>query len=49
MHLSQIGLIEMRVDLRGRYIGVAQELLHNAQIGTAFEQMGGEAVAQHMG
>ena len=37
-----------RVDLRGRNRGVAQELLHDANVSAAVEQVGSEGVAQHM-
>ena len=36
----------VRIDLRGRDIGMAQQLLHRAQVGAAIEQMAGEGVAQ---
>src|SRR5208283_1505040 len=46
MDLAQVALREMRVNLRGRDIAVPQHLLHRTQIRAAFEQMGGEAMAQ---
>ena len=39
----------MGVDLRRRNIGVAEHRLQGAQIGAAFEQMGGEGMAQRVG
>ena len=36
----------MGVDLGGGDVGMAEQHLHRAQIGAAFEQMGGEGVAQ---
>src|SRR5271168_4251942 len=48
MDLAQVALGQVRVDLRGRDIAVAEHLLHRAQIGAALEQMRGEAVAQRM-
>src|SRR6185437_316143 len=38
----------MGVDLRRRDIGVAEHLLHAAQIGAAVEEVTGKGVAQHM-
>jgi hypothetical protein len=40
-----MALGEMEVDHRLPQVGVAEEQLNGAQIGAAFEQMGGEAVA----
>ena len=39
---------DVGVDLGGRNIGVAKQQLHDAQVGTVVEQMGGEGVAQHV-
>src|SRR5215218_4783142 len=39
---------EVRVHLRGRDVGVAEHLLHGAQVAAAGEQVGGEAVAQRV-
>ena len=36
----------MRVNLRGGKIGVAEQHLHHAQIGAVVQQMRGEGVAQ---
>ena len=36
------------VDLGGADVGVAQQFLNNAQVGAMLEEMGGEAVAQHV-
>src|SRR6266511_4105949 len=38
----------MAVQLRGREGAVAEEVLDRAQVGAAFEQMGGERMAQTM-
>jgi hypothetical protein len=38
----------MRVNLRGRNIGVAEQRLHHAQIGAVVEKVAGESVAQHV-
>ena len=40
--------IEMGVDLGRGNIGVAQQLLHCAQIARRFQQMGGKGMAQHV-
>ena len=37
---------DVRVDLRGREAGVTEDLLHGAQVGAAFEQVGRGGVAQ---
>lgn len=37
------------ITLRGGQAGVAQQLLHGAQVGSAVDEMGGVAVAQHVG
>ena len=39
-------LQDMRVDLRGRYVGVAEQRLHDAQVGAVLQQVTGEGVAQ---
>src|SRR5208283_3072705 len=38
----------MSVNLRRRDIGVAEQFLHNAQIGAVLQQMAGEGMAQSM-
>ena len=48
MHSFKPLLIDMRIDLRGRNIGVAQHLLDNAQIGAVAEQMRRETVPEKM-
>ena len=40
--------IEVRVDLRGRDVGVAQQFLHAAQVAGGFEHVAREAVAQQV-
>ncbi len=47
--LGQLRAIDMRVDLRGRNIGMSQNLLQHTQVCTAREHMGGKGVAQRMG
>ena len=47
--LGQLRSVDMRVDLRGRNIGMAQNLLQHTQVGTAREHVGGKGVAQGMG
>ena len=41
-------LQHMGVDLRGRDVGVAEQRLHDAQVGAVVQQVAGEGVAQHM-
>ena len=45
---SQPLLDDMGVDLRGRDVGVAEELLHRAQIGAVLQKMAGKGVAEHV-
>ena len=49
MDLLQIVPIHMGIDLGGRDISMAQELLDRSQIGPAFKKMGGEAMAKGVG
>ena len=48
VHVPQTFLADLGVDLRRRDRGVAEHLLHHAQIGAVVEQMGRTAVAQHV-
>lgn len=48
IHFFHMGARHMRVDLRAGNAGMAQQLLHGAQIRTVFQEMRGEAVAQTM-
>ena len=48
VHRTQAVAGEMCVDLGGRQIGVAQQLLHGAQIGTSFEEVRGVHVPQRV-
>ena len=41
-------LDDMGVDLGGRDVGMAEQLLHRAEIGASLEQMAGEGVAEHV-
>ena len=53
MELSHLFLqeasIEVRVDFRGRDLGVSQHFLNRPQVGTAFDEVGGETVAEGVG
>ena len=42
-------LRDMRVNLRGGKVGVAEEHLDHAQVGAVVEQVRGEGVAQGVG
>ena len=44
----QSSLINVRIDLRRRDIGVAQHLLHDSQVRPVLQQMRREAVAKRM-
>jgi len=41
-------LDHMGVDLRGRDVGMAEQRLHDAQIGAVMQKMAGEGMAQHV-
>jgi hypothetical protein len=45
MHVLESLLGDVGVDLGGGDVAVAQEVLDDTQVGAAFQQMGGEAVA----
>ena len=45
---SQPLLDDVGVDLRGRDVGVAEELLHSAQIGATLQEMAGKGVAENV-
>ena len=46
MHSFKPLLIDMRIDLRRRNIGVSEHLLNNPQIGAVSEQMRRETMAE---
>src|SRR5262245_35870640 len=46
--LRQRLVVEVSVDLRGRDAGMAEHLLHRAQILRGLQHVGGEGVAQHV-
>src|SRR5208337_5421631 len=48
MDLAQVAFREMGVNLRGRDVGMAEHLLHRAQIGAALQKMGREAVSERV-
>ena len=48
VNLGQLRTIDMRVDLRGRYIGVPQDLLQHAKVRTARKHVSGKGVAQRV-
>ena len=45
-HLGEAVGGDVGVDLGGGDVGVAEQGLHDAQVGAAFEQVGGEGVTQ---
>src|SRR5437660_12115498 len=49
MHRLEPLLIDMRVDLRRRNIGVPEHFLNNPQIGTVAEEMRRKTVPEQMG
>ena len=48
INFGQMLEIEMRINLSGADIGVAQHFLHCAQVAAGLQYMRGETVAQHM-
>ncbi len=48
IHILQPIQRQVRVDLRGRNIGMAEDRLHRAQVGAVFHHVGGATVAQHV-
>ena len=48
VHVNQLGRIDMGVALRGAQLGVSQQLLDGAQVGSALQQMRGKRVAQRV-
>src|SRR5437868_1766082 len=49
VYLSEVLPIDVRVDLRGRDVDVAEHLLDGAQVSTALEQVRRERMAQRVG
>src|SRR5262245_54778549 len=45
---SQAFLDDVGIDLRRRDVGMAEELLHCAQIGAALQEMAGKGVAEYV-
>ena len=45
---SQPLFYDMGIDLRGGDIGMAEKLLHRAQIGAPLQEMAGKGVTEHM-
>lgn len=48
MGLDEVFLVEVGVDLGGGDVGVAEEFLNHTQVGAAFEEVGGEGVAEEV-
>ena len=48
VRLGQVLEIQPRVDLCGGDVGVAQQLLHGAQVAAGLQQMAGERMPQHV-
>jgi hypothetical protein len=48
-YLTEAAFRDMGVDLGGGDVGVAEKLLHRAQVSAAFEEVGGEGVAKDVG
>jgi hypothetical protein len=41
-------LDDMSIDLRRRDIGMAEELLHSAEVGATLQEMAGKGMAEHV-
>ena len=48
VYLSCLALRDVSINLRGRQVGMPQELLHYLQVRPAIEEVCGEGMAQHM-
>lgn len=48
VHLLQVGLRDVSVDLGGREVGVPEHLLDDPQVGAPFEEVGGEGVTKRV-
>src|SRR5260370_17089641 len=48
MDLAQMAAREMRINLGGRDVAMAEHLLHRAQVSAALQQMSREAMAQRV-
>ena len=46
MQLFQALAGDVSVDLRGRYVGVPEQHLHDAQVGAVVEKMGSKGMPQ---
>ncbi len=46
--IHNLAVIDMRIDLRGGDVGMAEHLLDRADLGAMRQQMRGKAVAQHV-
>ena len=48
VHASEVRAVDVGVDLRGRDVGVAQELLQNPQVGATHQHVRRKAVPEHV-
>lgn len=49
VHVLEMRVGDVRIDLGGRDVGVAQQPLHTADVGAVHEQISRKAVSQRMG
>lgn len=49
VHVLELGFVHVRIDLGGGYVRMAEQFLHDAEVGAAGEQMRGEAMPQGVG
>ena len=48
VHVAQLSIRDVRVDLRGGDAGVAQERLHRTQVRTTHEEISGEGMPKRV-
>ena len=48
MQLLQAGTVNMSVNLRGRNVRMAEQLLHNPKVRSALQQMGRKRMSQRV-
>ena len=48
VHLGEMRAVDVRVDLGGADVGVAQQLLDDAEVRAAFQKMRREGVPEHV-
>ncbi len=49
IYLSRLVLCDMGIDLGGCEVGMTQEFLNNPQVSATVKEVGGKAMAHHVG